>query len=88
MIYCQISTFCIFEPPQPSFGHFSAFQHPFLAPIVFWISSEYFFLYFLILCGNPKTGNNNWEEYLPFVEFAYNRIMHSTTSFSSFKIVY
>jgi hypothetical protein len=33
-------------------------------------------------------GNNNWEEYLPFVEFAYNRIMHSTTSFSSFKIVY
>jgi hypothetical protein len=25
---------------------------------------------------------------LPFVEFAYNRIVHSTTSFSSFEIVY
>jgi hypothetical protein len=30
----------------------------------------------------------SWEECLPFVEFAYNRTMHSTTGFSPFKIVY
>jgi len=30
----------------------------------------------------------SWEECLPFVEFVYNRIVHSTTSFSPFKIVY
>jgi len=30
----------------------------------------------------------SWEECLPFVEFAYNRIVHSTTGFSPFEIVY
>jgi len=30
----------------------------------------------------------SWEECLPFVEFAYNRTVHSTTSFSPFEIVY
>jgi hypothetical protein len=30
----------------------------------------------------------SWEECLPFVEFAYNRTVHSTTGFSSFDIVY
>jgi len=30
----------------------------------------------------------SWEECLPFVEFAYNRTVHSTTGFSPFKIVY
>jgi len=30
----------------------------------------------------------SWEECLPFVEFAYNRTMHSTTGFSPFEIVY
>jgi hypothetical protein len=30
----------------------------------------------------------SWEECLPFVEFAYNRVVHSTTSFSTFEIVY
>ena len=30
----------------------------------------------------------NWEDCLPFIEFAYNRIVHSTTEFSPFKIVY
>ena len=30
----------------------------------------------------------SWEECLPFVEFAYNRTMHSTTGFSPFQIVY
>ena len=30
----------------------------------------------------------SWEECLPFIEFAYNRIVHSTTGFSPFEIVY
>jgi hypothetical protein len=30
----------------------------------------------------------SWEECLPFVEFAYNRTVHSTTGFSPFEIVY
>jgi len=30
----------------------------------------------------------SWEECLPFVEFAYNRTVHSTTGFSHFEIVY
>jgi len=30
----------------------------------------------------------SWEKYLPFVEFAYGRTVHSTTNFSSFKNVY
>jgi hypothetical protein len=30
----------------------------------------------------------SWEECLSFIEFAYNRILHSTIDFSSFEIVY
>ena len=29
-----------------------------------------------------------WEECLPFVEFAYNHAIHTSTSFSPFEIVY
>ncbi|XP_042992210.1 uncharacterized protein LOC122318677, partial [Carya illinoinensis] len=29
-----------------------------------------------------------WEDCLPFIEFAYNRTMHTTTSYSPFAIVY
>jgi hypothetical protein len=29
-----------------------------------------------------------WEDYLPFIEFVYNRTMHTTTSYSHFGIVY
>jgi hypothetical protein len=29
-----------------------------------------------------------WEESLPHVEFAYNRVVHSTTKFSSIEIAY
>ena len=30
----------------------------------------------------------SWEECLPYVEFAYNRVVHSTTQHSLFKVVY
>ena len=30
----------------------------------------------------------SWEDCLPFIEFAYNRSMHSTTSYSPFELVY
>ena len=30
----------------------------------------------------------NWKKCLPHVEFAYNRSVHSTTSYSPFKVVY
>ena len=29
-----------------------------------------------------------WEYYLPFIEFAYNRTMHTITSYSPFEVVY
>ena len=30
----------------------------------------------------------NWEDCLPFIEFAYNRSVHSSTDYSPFEIVY
>jgi hypothetical protein len=35
-----------------------------------------------------KTNLKLWEEYLPHIEFAYNRSVHSTTKVSPFQIVY
>lgn len=29
-----------------------------------------------------------WEDYLLFVEFSYNRSIHSSTGYSSFEIIY
>ena len=37
-----------------------------------------------IIVKNIRT----WEDYLPFVEFAYNRVIHSTTHCSLFEIIY
>nr|KYP37929.1 hypothetical protein KK1_040846 [Cajanus cajan] len=37
-----------------------------------------------ILKGNKKS----WDDYLPHVEFAYNRVVHKTTNMSPFEIVY
>ena len=38
----------------------------------------------VIINKNLKT----WEKCLPHVEFAYNRVVHSTTQMSPFEIVY
>ncbi|KAI4320605.1 hypothetical protein MLD38_034066 [Melastoma candidum] len=35
-----------------------------------------------------KKNLKAWEECIPFVEFAYNRVVHSSTMFSPFEIVY
>lgn len=35
-----------------------------------------------------KKNLKSWEECLPFIEFAYNRSVHSSTKFSPFEIVY
>nr|KYP73963.1 Transposon Ty3-I Gag-Pol polyprotein [Cajanus cajan] len=37
-----------------------------------------------VLKGNHKS----WDEYLPHIEFAYNRVVHKTTKISPFEVVY
>jgi len=37
-----------------------------------------------ILKGNHKS----WDEYLPHIEFSYNRVVHKTTQPSPFEVVY
>jgi len=41
-----------------------------------------------LLCAVIQKNLKSWEECLPFVEFAYNRTVHSTNGFSPFEIVY
>jgi hypothetical protein len=41
-----------------------------------------------LLCALIQKNLKSWEECLPFVEFAYNRTVHSATGFSPFEIVY
>ena len=41
-------------------------------------------LFRTVINKNLKT----WEDCLPFIEFAYNRTMHTTTSYSPFEVVY
>jgi hypothetical protein len=42
----------------------------------------------MLLRAVLKKNLKMWEESLPHVEFAYNRVVHSTTKFSPFQIVY
>ena len=35
-----------------------------------------------------KGNHKSWDEYLPYIEFAYNRVVHSTTKLSPFELVY
>jgi hypothetical protein len=41
-----------------------------------------------LLCAVIQKNLKNWEDCLPFIKFAYNRSVHSTTEFSPFEIVY
>ena len=38
----------------------------------------------VVLKGNHKS----WDEYLPHIDFAYNRVVHSTTKLSPFGVLY
>jgi len=38
----------------------------------------------VILKGNRKS----WDKYLSHIEFAYNRVVHSTTKISPFEVIY
>ena len=35
-----------------------------------------------------KGSHKSWDEYLPHIEFAYNRVIHKTTNISPFEVVY
>jgi len=41
-----------------------------------------------LLCAVIEKNLKNWKDCLPFIEFAYNRSVHSTIEFSPFEIVY
>jgi hypothetical protein len=41
-----------------------------------------------LLCVVIQKNLKNLKDYLSFIEFAYNRSVHSTTEFSPFEIVY
>ena len=43
---------------------------------------------FTLLRTITQKNLKNWEDCLLFIEFAYNRSVHSTTDFSHFEIVY
>ena len=42
----------------------------------------------ILLCTIIQKNLKNWEDCLPFIEFAYNRSVHSTTNFSPYEIVF
>ena len=48
------------------------------------VNRSLFTLLRVVLKGN----NKSWDEYLPHIEFAYNRVVHSTTKLSPFEVVY
>jgi len=35
-----------------------------------------------------KGNHRSWDDYLPHIEFAYNRVVHKTTKMSPFEVVY
>ena len=35
-----------------------------------------------------KGNNKSWDEYVPHIELAYNRMVHKTTNISPFEVVY
>ena len=41
-----------------------------------------------ILGSMVKRKMTSWEEHLPLIEFAYNRVVHSSTGITPFEYVY
>nr|KYP53141.1 Transposon Ty3-I Gag-Pol polyprotein [Cajanus cajan] len=35
-----------------------------------------------------KNNKKSWDEHLPHIEFAYNRVVHKTTNLSPFEVIY
>ena len=41
-----------------------------------------------LLCAIIQKNLRYWEKCLPHIEFAYNRIVHDTSLFSPFEVLY
>nr|KYP54984.1 Transposon Ty3-I Gag-Pol polyprotein [Cajanus cajan] len=41
-----------------------------------------------MLKADLKGNHKSWDEYLPHIEFAYNRVVHKTTKISPFEVIY
>jgi len=41
-----------------------------------------------MLSSIMKGNHKSWDDYLPRIEFAYNRVVHKTTNISPFEVVY
>ena len=42
----------------------------------------------IMLISIMKENHKSWDEYLPHIEFAYNRVVHKTTNISPFEAMY
>ena len=41
-----------------------------------------------MLRKHAESNTNNWNKWLPFIEFSYNSRIHSSTKYSSYELIY